>query len=176
MKKAVIKCKIKNHDDFIDKLSAIDMEFGPVYRQHDRIYVPRDYRKGMNYPRLILRTEMKAVDRPARYEIILKRHIEDSGLDIEEKTVVKDYLETVKIFHQLGFRQEAEVTKQRQELTMGEGTKIFVDKIEGKTGFYAKIETFLEEDEAISEAKADLVRTMEVLGEKNVIESAYNEF
>ena len=104
MKKVIVKCKLANRDRFEDKLSDIDMDFSPIYWQHDRVYVPRGYKRGMNLPRLIMRTEMRAVDRPAKYSLILRRHIEDSGVDIVEETLVKDYSEMVSIILQLGFK------------------------------------------------------------------------
>ena len=81
MKKIIVKVHLgKSREAFEQKLSDIEFDFSPVYWQHDRVYVPRGYKRGENYPRMIMRTEMKAVDRPPRYFIILKRHIEDSGL------------------------------------------------------------------------------------------------
>ena len=91
MKKVIVKCKLSNHNAFIQRLSDIDLDFSPIIWQNDRIYVPRNYAKNSNYPRLVMRTEMKAVDRPATYYFILKRHIEDSGVDITEETIVSDY-------------------------------------------------------------------------------------
>ena len=73
MKKVILKCKLKNHDAFEQKLSDIDLDFSPIYWQHDRVYVPKNYKPNSNFPRLIMRTEMKAVDKPAKYYYILKR-------------------------------------------------------------------------------------------------------
>ena len=91
MKKVIVKCKLKDKKDFERKLHDIEMDFSPVYWLHDRVYVPRNYQGHANYPRLVLRTEMKAVDKPAKYILIMRRHIEDSGIDIINETVVKDY-------------------------------------------------------------------------------------
>ncbi len=173
MKKVIFKCKLKSRDAFEQKLSDINMDFGPVYWQHDRVYVPRTYKKSANFPRLIMRTEVKALDRPARYDLILKRHIEDSGIDIENVTSVRDYTEVVNIIHQLGFEKKAEVSRKRQELNLGTDTKIYIDNIEGMVGFYAKIETVLDEDDKVSEVKAQLLKTLEVLGEHNIVDETY---
>ena len=97
MKKIIVKCKLASREGFVDKLSDIEMEFSPIYWQHDRVYVPKGYKRGINMPRLLMRTEMKAVDKPAKYYLILKRHIEDSGVDVVDETVVKDYTEMVNI-------------------------------------------------------------------------------
>jgi len=91
MRKVILKVKLSSRDKFEQKLSDIDLDFSGVYWQHDRIYVPRDYKKNSNYPRLIMRTEMRAVDKPPKYTLILRRHIEDSGVDIVEETPVTDY-------------------------------------------------------------------------------------
>lgn len=175
MRKIIVKCKLPGRDKFENKLSEIDMDFSPVYWQHDRVYVPRGYKWGVNLPRLVMRTEMKAVDRPAKYTLILKRHIEDSGVDVEEKTVVKNYEEMVNIILQLGFRQTAEVSRRRQELKVGEGTYLYLDKVDNLNGFYAKMETELLEKDSVIAVKEDLIKTLEVLGEKNLIEKAYFE-
>ena len=100
MKTVILNCKLANRDNFEDKLSEIDLDFGAMYWQHDRIYVPRGYKRSMNLPRLVMRTEMKAVDEPPKYSLILKRHIEDSGVDIVETTPVEDYANTVNIILQ----------------------------------------------------------------------------
>lgn len=175
MKKVIVKCKLANRDRFEDKLSDIDMDFSPIYWQHDRVYVPRGYKRGMNLPRLIMRTEMRAVDRPAKYSLILRRHIEDSGVDIVEETLVKDYSEMVSIILQLGFKLQKEVSRRRQEIKMGEGSDLYLDNVEGLNGYYAKIESELIEGNSVQEMQEELAKTMAVLGENNIISQAYFE-
>lgn len=175
MKKAIVKCKLKNRDAFEQKLSDIDLDFSPIFWQHDRIYVPRNYKKNSNFPRLVMRTEMKAVNNPAKYFFILKRHIEDSGVDIIEETEIKDYEKIVNIILQLGFKPAGEISRRRQFLSMGEGTDIYLDKIETLPGYYAKIESVLEENDSTIEAKLDLKKTFETLGESDFVEEAYFE-
>ncbi len=175
MRKVILKCKLKSHDGFAKKLSDIELNFSPVYWQHDRIYVPRNYKKNMNYPRLIMRTEMKSVDKPAKYYFILKRHIEDSGADIVEETMVTDYEKLVNIILQLGFKPIAEVSRRREELDMGDNTFIYIDKVDNLPGYYAKIESELLDKDSVQEAKEDLAKTFQTLGESNFIESTYFE-
>lgn len=175
MRKAITKCKLKNKDEFKKKLTDIDFKFSDTYWQHDRVYVPRNYKPHSNFPRLIMRTEMRAVDKPAKYSFILKRHIEDSGVDIVEETIIKDYEKMVNIILQLGFKPVAEVSRRRQDLKMGEGNYIFIDKIENKPGYYAKIESDLAPGDSVVEAKADLEKTFTTLGESNFVDNAYFE-
>ena len=175
MKKVILKAKLSSRDKFENKLTEIDLDFSPIYWQHDRVYVPRGYKKGMNLPRLIMRTDMKAVDKPAKYSLILKRHIEDSGVDIVEETPIKNYEEMVNIILQLGFKPVAEVSRRRQSLDMGEGTDIHLDKIESKPGYYAKIESELGAEDSVIEAKIDLEKTFQTLGETNFVETPYAE-
>lgn len=175
MKKVILKCKLSSHDKFEEKLSDIDLDFSAIYWQHDRVYVPRGYKRGANLPRLVMRTDMKAVDRPPKYSLILRRHIEDSGVDVVEETSIKDYENTVNIIMQLGFKPAGEVSRRRQDLKMGEGTYIYLDKIDGKNGYYAKIESDLSTNDSVFEAKEDLKKTFETLGESNFIDSAYFE-
>ncbi len=175
MKKVILKAKLKSRDGFEDKLSEIDLDFSAIYWQHDRVYVPKNYQPHANFPRLVMRTEIKAVDKPAKYYFILKRHIEDSGVDIVETTEVKDYEKLVNIIMQLGFRLAKEVSRRRQTLIMGEGTKIHLDKIDALPGYYAKIESELGPDDSVFEARTDLAKTFETLGESNFIKDAYFE-
>ncbi len=175
MKKVIVKCRLSSKEAFEQKLSDIELNFSDIIWQHDRIYVPREYKKNSNYPRLIMRTEMKAVDKPAKYVFILKRHIEDSGVDIVEETVVKDYETMVNVILQLGFRPIAEVSRRRQSLDMGENTYIYLDKVEKLPGYYAKIETSLAPEDSVAEAKNDLQSTFKTLGESSFVESAYFE-
>lgn len=175
MRKVIVKAKLSSRDKFEEKLSDIDLDFSAVYWQHDRIYIPRDYKKNSNYPRLVMRTEMKSVDKPAKYSLILKRHIEDSGIDIVEETLVKDYENAVNIILQLGFKPTSEVSRRRQDLQMGEGTVIYLDKIENLSGYYAKIESELGPDDSMIEAKLDLEKTFKTLGESNFVNSPYSE-
>ncbi len=175
MKKVILKCKLSSRDGFERKLADIDLDFSPVFWQHDRIYVPRTYKPQANYPRLIMRTEMKSVDKPAKYYFILKRHIEDSGVDIVEQTPVTDYEKLVNIILQLGFKPMAEVSRRRQELKMGEGTHIYLDKIDNLPGYYAKIESELLDKESVVEAKLDLEKTFKTLDESHFVDSTYFE-
>ncbi len=175
MKKIIVKCKIASKEKFEKKLSDIDMDFAPVFWQHDRVYVPKGYKRGVNLPRLLMRTEMKSVDKPAKYYLILKRHIEDSGIDIVEETLVKDYSEMVNIILQLGFKPQKEVSRRRQEIKMGEGTSLFLDNIDGTNGYFVKLETNLVEGDSVEEVKDDLVKTLAVFGEKNIVETSYSD-
>ncbi len=175
MKKVILKVKLSSRESFENKLSDIDLDFSQIYWQHDRIYIPRNYKKNSNYPRLIMRTEMYAVDKPAKYKLILRRHIEDSGIDIVEETTIKDYKDTVNIILQLGFKPSAEISRRRQDIIMDENNVIYLDKIENLPGYYAKIESNLAPDESVVEARLDLERTFKTLGESNFINSPYAE-
>lgn len=175
MKKVILKCKLKNRDDFEQKLSDIDLDFAPMQWQHDRIYVPRNYNPNSNFPRLIMRTEMESVDKPAKYYFILKRHIEDSGVDIVEQTRVTDYEKLVNIILQLGFKPIKEVSRRRQELSMGEGTMIYLDKVDHLPGYYAKIESELQTTDSVEAAREDLEKTFRTLGETSFVDKAYFE-
>ncbi len=170
-----MKCKLKSRDAFEQRLSDIELDFSPIYWHHDRIYTPKNYKPHANFPRLIMRTEMKSVDKPAKYYFILKRHIEDSGIDIVEKTPITDYEKLVNIILQLGFRPIAEVSRRRQELDMGESNLIYIDKIDNLPGYYAKIESELAPNDSVQAAKEDLEKTFRTLGESNFVEKPYFE-
>ena len=175
MKKVILKCKLNNHTEFEKKLSDIELNFSSAFWQHDRIYIPKNYKPKANFPKLIMRTEVKSVDKPAKYYFILKRHIEDSGVDIVEETPVTDYEKLVNIILQLGFKPAGEISRRRQELDMGDDTYIYVDKIDGQKGYYAKIESALSDKDSVTEARADLEKTFRTLGETNFVNTPYFE-
>lgn len=175
MKKVVMKVKVKGRDEFEEKISQLGYDFGPLYWQHDRVYVPRGYKRARNLPRFILRTEMNAIDRPAKYYLILKRHIEDSGIEIENVSLIKDYTEVVEMVMQLGFTLEAEVSRKRQEARISENEKIFLDKIEGVNGVFAKFERTIFEDEKVVEARNEIFGLFERIDERNIVEKSYAE-
>ena len=124
---------------------------------------------------MMMRTEMKAVDRPPKYSLVLKRHIEDSNVEIVDETVVKDYTEAANIILQLGFRQVAEVSRRRQEIKMGEGTVMCLDKVEGVQSYYAKIEAELGEKESAEMQRKEILKTFESLNESNEMPQTYAE-
>lgn len=175
MKKVVVKMKLNGREAFEKKLDEMGMEFAPIFWQHDRVFVPRGYRRGGGYPRLIMRTEMRAVDKPAKYSLILKRHIEDANVEVFDETKVADYTEAANIIMQLGFKPEAEVSRRRQEIKMGDGTTLYLDKVEGLSGFYAKIEAELEDKESAGSLRAEIIKTFESLDQKNEIIQTYSE-
>lgn len=175
MKKVILKTKLKDRDAFEEKLNDIDLDFGAIYWQHDRVYAPRGYKRGMNLPRLIMRTDLKAVDEPPKYYLVLRRHIEDSGVNIIEETPVEDYTSAVNTILQLGFRQVGEVSRRRQTLEMGEGTVIHLDDIDGKNESYAKIESVINETDSIESVTNDLIKTFQTLGESDFVDLPYSE-
>lgn len=174
MKKIIVKCRLHGKDDFRQKLSEIGLEFGEIYYLHDRIYIPREYQRGANYPRLDMRTLMTAVDKKPKYLMILKRHIEDSGVDIIDQTEIKDYSEAVNIIHQLGFKKVSEVSRQRQELKMSELT-IYLDKVENLPGYYAKMEAPLLEGESSQAVREDFEKTFAIFGQKDFTRQTFTE-
>lgn len=177
MKKVIVKCRLKNHEEFEKKMTEIDMDFSPMYWLHERVYVPRNYQKKSSFPRLILRTEMHAVDRPAKYELQLRRHIEDSGIDIVDTTIIRDYQEAANIILQLGFEAQNEVSSRRQELVLGKGTKMYMDKVDGVAGYFAKIETELGENDKVEDVRKEIISTFEQFGQdaSTLITDTYSE-
>ena len=175
MRKVIVKCRVRDRDRFEKRLEDVDLEFSPVYWQHDRIYVPRGYKGRSNFPRLIMRTEMHAVDDPPTYLLSLRRHIEDSGVDIIEDSAITDYQGMVNVILQLGFKQFGEVSRRREEIKMSENTMLYLDTLDSDDSIYAKIESVLSEKEPAIQAKLELINTLRSFGETDVIESTYFE-
>lgn len=164
MKKLIVKSRLVDRAAFDQQIAGIGMELSPVIWQHERIYLPHDYRPAMNFPRLVMRTEVRTTEQPATYAMYLKRHIEDSGIDWVNYTAVQDYTEATGIVHQLGFRKVAEISRQRQELRLDDRTIIYIDMIEGIEGTFLKIEADLDENESVDALRADLWAILTMLG------------
>lgn len=173
MKKAIVKAKVESREELDEKMRELSLEFSPVIWQHDRVYLPRGYRPNMNLPRMIMRTEMTAVDKPAKYYLTLKRHISDSGVDIVDQTRVSDYAEAVNIVHQLGFGSAIEVSRRRQVLEISENAVMYLDEVEKVPGYFLKIETKIEDNEKVSEVMDDLRRTLKLFGQENLVRDTY---
>ena len=158
-------------------LRDIKMNFSDTFWQHDRIFVPKGYGPNKNLPRLYLRTIVKDSDKPATYALVLRRHIESKDIDVVNFTTIKDYTEAAHIIHQLGFELKYQVARERQELVMGEGVKVYLDKVEGLPGYFAKFESNIANDAEAKEAKNDLIETFEVLkvDRKNIVDSSFGE-
>ena len=145
MKKAAVKVRVQDKRELEQAMRDLALKFSNVIYQHDRVYRPRNYQPSQNFPRLVMRTEIRDVEKPAKYYLTLKRHIADSGVDIVDQTEVKDYAEAVNIIHQLGFGEAVEVSKRRKSLTISDQTMIYLDQVEGLEGYYLKIETVYDE-------------------------------
>lgn len=175
MKKIIVKAKIRNREDFERAMEEKTGEdFSSMYWLHDRVYVPREYKRGMNYPTVTVRTEMRAVDRPAKYILKLKRHIEDSGVDISDETVVKDYVETVEIARQFGMELKNEVSMRRQELKTDDYI-MYLDKVEGLSGYYAKCEKILKDGDVVSKSRDEMLEMLNSCGAGDVVVKKYSE-
>ncbi|MBR3204614.1 hypothetical protein IKF81_02955 [Candidatus Saccharibacteria bacterium] len=175
MKKIVTKVRLHGRDEFEDKLARAGYDFGPIYWQHDRIYLPRGYRRGQGFPIFVMRTEMKAVDRPPKYFLILRRHIDDIDIELEFVTVVKDYLEAVEIVKQLGFELDVEVSRKRQELKLKNGRTLYLDDIEGLSGFFAKVEASLADSDVVEKKRLECEEVFRKFEERNFYEQTYAE-
>ena len=177
MKRVTVKVKVKDVEEFEKRVKDISLEFEPTLYQHDRVYVPRGYKRGMNLPRLVMRTEMSSVDKPAIYKLILKRHIEDSGIEITDRSVVRDYTEVVNMLHQLGFVLATEVSRRRRRIKLSDVSRIYLDKVDKLDGQWVKIETALEENDKVSEVMEDLKRTLKLFhfSAKEISQESYFE-
>lgn len=177
MKRVTVKVEVKNPQELESRMKEISLEFEPVIYQHDRVYVPRGYKRGMNMPRFVMRTEMTAVDKPAVYKLILKRHIEDSGIEIVDRSVVRDYTEIVNMLQQLGFVLASEVSRRRKRIKLSETSRIYYDTVDGLPYPYLKIETGLDESDTVIEVMADLKRTLKLfkLGKEKLSQESYFE-
>ena len=175
MKLISLKIRLKSRDSFEQNLSRLGYDFGPVYFQHDRIYLPRGYKRESNFPRLILRTEIKAIDRPAHYYLILKRHITDSDVEIVNLTPVQAYVEAAQIAMQLGFELSAEVSRKRQDIKLSNTSTLYLDKVENLPTYFAKVESIIEDGKLVSTSRTSALELFKKLGESSFVEQTYFE-
>ena len=177
MKRVTIKVKVPNIEELEQRMKDISLEFEPTLYQHDRVYVPRGYRRGMSMPRLVMRTEMSSVDKPAIYKLIFKRHIEDSGIEITDRSVIRDYTEIVNMIQQLGFVLVSEVSRRRKRIKLSDTSRIYLDKIDKLDDYYLKIETAHDENDKVSEVMSDLRRTLKLfnLSKEHISQESYFE-
>ena len=173
MKKVILKAALADREEFTDAVEHSGLALGPVFYQHDRVFVPKNYAYGRNFPKLIIRTEVHSSRKPAQYKLIFKRHIEDSGIDIVEETAVTDYAAAVAIAGQLGFVLRHEVAKQRQTVTEGHLT-INYDRIEGEPTPYAKLEAPIG-DRPAHEVREELEEVFGGLASGGIIKRMYKE-
>lgn len=175
MKSLVLKTKLKNRDAFEEKLDKAGFDLSPIFWQHDRVYLPRNFKHGANFPRLILRTEMRAVDRPAKYSLLMRRHLEGSGIDFVAETKVDDYKAAAEMILQLGFELSSEISRKRQEVKLEKAEVLYLDKVEDLPNYYAKLERVLSDSEKPELVREDLERFLKNLGETNFVRETYAE-
>lgn len=165
MKRLILKLQLNNRFDLINRLSDIGFVFGDTYYQHDRVFVPREYQKDNNYPRITLRTEIRDKKQPPIYKMSLRRHINDSGIDIIEMTPILDYTAAANLIAQLGFTLHSEVSRRRRALALSKSLRMYLDKIDGLSGEYLKFESDLSPSDKVSVVKKDLEDTLITLGQ-----------
>ena len=175
MKKIIVKCRVRNRNRFEKRLSGVDLKLSPVYWQHDRVFVPRGYKGRSNFPRLIMRTEIRTITDAPVYLLSLRRHIEDSGVDVIEDTKIIDYEGMVNIILQLGFKQVGEISRRREELKLSKGTMLYLDTLDMDNSTFVKIETILGDKASPETVKSELISTLRSFGETDIIESTYFE-
>ena len=79
--------------------------------------------------------------------------------------------------YQLGYELKYEVARRREELDMGDTIKIYIDKIDTLQGYYAKIESELDDKDDTKESYEDICETFKVLGvpKSSIIANTYGE-
>lgn len=175
MKKLIVKSALQDLAMLEELLGNIGMEFSSVVWQHERIYVPHDFRSGMNLPRMMLRTEVVATNQPANYYLLLKRHIEDSGVDWINVTPIGNYTEASGMVHQLGFRKMAEMSRQRRALWIEEKTVMYLDKVEGLDDYYLKLEAEVGDNDSVEAVWRDLLSLLAMIGQESFTMQTYAE-
>ena len=157
-----MKAKLKKTSDIIKTLADVDLAFGEIYYQHDRVFLPRGYEEGSGLPRMIIRTYVPD-GKNADYRLIVKRHSGGKGADVVHSTLVADYTETAHMLHQLGFQYAGEVAKHRQELYMERGITLYLDKIDS-LGTYLKLESRVGKDDGVEDVREDLSQILQAMG------------
>lgn len=176
MRKVIVKTKLHNRNKLLAVLDQIGYSFEPSYWQNDRIFVPRNYDRSQNSPRLSLRTVVRRGGKTI-YALVMRQHFTKNGLDVINRTVVEDYAEAAHIIYSLGYTLRSDFSRRREELQMGESVKLYIDNIDGLDGYYLKIETVLNEHDDPAAARQDLIETFKVLELRNAraVDMTYGE-
>lgn len=174
MKKLIVKSLLKDRAEFEKRAIGVGLQFTPKYWQHERVYLPHDYQPKMNYPRMVLKTEMREADKTV-YIMELKRHLEQNGVDVVEATTVGDYTAATAIVQQLGFQKVAELARSRWEAVLANGVTVYLDEIEGMDGTFLKMEVMLEDESTAEEMRKELFEILKLLGQETFILQTYAE-
>lgn len=174
MKKLIVKSLLKDRAEFEKQAANVGLQFAPKYWQHERVYLPHDYQPKMNYPRMVLKTEMREPNQ-AVYTMELKRHLEGDGIDVVEMTTVGDYTAATAIVQQLGFQKIAELARSRWEAVLANGVTVYLDEIEGMDGTFLKMEVTLEDESTAGEMRKELFEILKLLGQETFIMQTYAE-
>ena len=93
MKKIIVKAEVRDVDKLENRLMNLGYDFDPMYWQHSRIFVPRNYEEHNNFVKFeaVLENESEAEEIRNRIEVLML------DLNILPDLVVKDtYGETAK--------------------------------------------------------------------------------
>ena len=136
MKKIIVKAEVRDVDKLENRLMNLGYDFDPMYWQHSRIFVPRNYEEHNNFARMIC-----------------KRHLEKSKIDLVHETLVSNYAEAANILLQMGLIIQSEVSRTRQEVVLDNGITIYLDQIEHGRKSYIKFEAVLENESEAEEIR-----------------------
>lgn len=173
MKKLIVKSQLKDREAFLRKATNVGVEFSSTVWQHERVYRPSNYVPKSGFPRLNLMTERQNAEQEGTYSLVLKRHLEKSGVDLMNVTAVADYSETAEIIRQLGYQEVAEVSRQRQEARLDEKTVIYLDVVENLPGTFVKIEVTLSDEDDASRVRQEAFKTLSLFGQDTFILQSY---
>lgn len=173
MKKLIVKSLLKDRVAFETRAQSVGLQFSARIWQHERVYLPHDFRPKMGYPRMVLKTETRDPNGAATYIMEVRRHVEASGVDIVETTTVGDYTAATAIVQQLGFQKIAEVTRSRWEATMAANTAIYLDEVEGMEGCFLKIEVTLEDGASVEGVRKELFEILKLFGQETFVMQTY---
>lgn len=172
MKKLIVKSLLKDRAQFEVRAKNVGLDFSLKVWQHERVYLPHDFRPKMNYPRMVMRTE-KRESNSATYAMELRRHVEETGIDVVDTTAVGDYTAATAIVQQLGFQKVAEITRLRQEARLEVNTMIYLDEIEGMEGSFLKIEMRLDEGMSVEEMRKEVFEILKLFGQETFVMQTY---
>lgn len=175
MKKLIVKSLLKDRAAFEARAKSVGLQFSSKIWQHERVYLPHDFRPKMGYLRVILKTEVREPNGASIYVLETRRHIEASGVDIIEATTVGDYTAATAIVQQLGFQKAAEVTRSRWEAMMAANTAIYLDEVEGMEGSFLKIEVTLEDGASVDGVRKELFEILKLFGQETFVMQTYAE-
>jgi len=156
MRVAGVKVELKEKIQFLNALQQAGLRFDEATTQHDRVFMGDS-----KQTTLIARTSVDSGGNQA-HSLIFRQYA-TNGTVLSYATEVADYEQLIRIIGGLGYKQLAEVNKQRQTVKITDTIMLSFDKVK-ELGEYIKLERTVGDKDNLNWIRADLAEALKNLG------------